>query len=613
MPVEFRAVKLTNVASQLLFSDQSIAEGMDYLASIGINTVLTVVWNSSGADGDYTLYPSEVMDEYFNRPIHPAFNNRDPLQRVIIEAHRNGMEVLPWFEMGFSTSYSQDGGYILQLNPDWALLDRNGNLVVKNGFDWMSAIHPDVQDFILALTVEVVDKYDVDGIEYSDRIPAMPVEGGYEYETVELYKSEHGGNEPPQDHNDAAWKRWRADKLSRFFRTVRDSVKARGEYLTVSSSPSLYPWAYDNYLQDSKTWVESGISDDIIPQVYRYSYSDYAFELNKSLSNFPDHRHVYFAGMLIKVGDYLITPKFLLDAIALNRQNNVMGEAFFFYEGLRANNNQLGDTLRATHYRLDALVPLRNGQIWRPKATIVNEDDPGALITGTWKTSTIQGFKPNILLKDDPEYAAIEYYFDVPFDAWFDVFAYIVTGPLATTQAHYTVYSDADSFTVVMDQTNTYKAGWQPLQSVYLTRGTKKILKLDNRNLVSGQKLSADAAMIMINRKRSPDVLVSIPEDKQDQLADPKSFRLSQNYPNPFNPVTTIRYAIGAHHDAPVWIDLSIYNLLGQKVATLISAKQPAGHYEVQWDASGMASGVYLYKLSTDQGFSQTRKLVLLR
>ena len=613
MPEEFRAVKLTNVDSQLLFSDQSIAEGMDYLASIGINTVLTVIWNSSDADGDYTLYPSKVMDEYFNRPIHPAFNNRDPLQRVIIEAHRNGMEVLPWFEMGFSTSYSQNGGYILQLNPDWALLDKNGNLVVKNGFDWMSAIHPEVQDFILALAMEVVDKYDIDGIEYSDRIPAMPVEGGYEYETVELYKSEHGGSEPPQDHNNAAWKRWRADKLSQFFRNVRDSVKALGEYLTVSSSPSLYPWSYDNYLQDSKTWVESGISDDIIPQIYRKNYSEYAFELNKSLNNFPNHRDVYFAGMLIKVGDYLITPEFLLDAIALNRQNNVMGEAFFFYEGLRANKNELGDTLRATHYKQDALVPLRKGQIWRPKATIVNEDDPGALITGTWKTSTIQGFKPNILLKDDTEYAAIEYFFDVPFDAWFDVFAFIVTGPLATTQAHYVVYSETDSLTVLMDQSNTYKAGWQPLESVYLTKGTKKVLKLDNTNLTSGQKLSADAAMIMINRKLSPDVLVSIPGDKQDRDSSPTDFQLFQNYPNPFNPVTTISYTVGAHHDVPVLVELSIFNLLGQKVATLVSAKQAAGKYEVQWDASGFSSGVYFYQLTTDQGFTETRKLVLLR
>ena len=90
-------------------------------------------------------------------------------------------------------------------------------------------------------------------------------------------------------------------------------------------------------------------------------------------------------------------------------------------------------------------------------------------------------------------------------------------------------------------------------------------------------------------------------------------FELFQNYPNPFNPVTTIRYTVGTHHDVPVLIDLSIYNLSGQKVATLVSAKQSAGHYEVQWDASGMASGVYLYRLSTGSGFTQTRKLVLLR
>jgi len=92
-----------------------------------------------------------------------------------------------------------------------------------------------------------------------------------------------------------------------------------------------------------------------------------------------------------------------------------------------------------------------------------------------------------------------------------------------------------------------------------------------------------------------------------------RPFELYANYPNPFNPVTTISYIVGAHHDVPVLVDLSIYNLLGQKVATLVSERQPAGKYEVQWDASGMASGVYLYKLQTDNGFSQSRKLVLLR
>ncbi len=328
-PIEFRAVKLTNVDSDVLNSNRSIARAMDYLHSIGINTVLTVVWNGSGATGDCTLYPSALMDSLFGIPIHPAFINRDPLERVVIEAHRNGIEVLPWFEMGFATSYSQNGGHILEKFPDWALYDINGNLVVKNGFDWMSAVNPDVQDFIRDLTMEVVDHYDIDGVEYSDRIPAMPVEGGYDPVTVAVYKSEHNGNTPPENFRDTAWKRWRADKLSAFFQSVFTVIKGKSPHLLVSSSPSIYPWSYEEYLQDSKTWVESGIVDHIIPQLYRYDYSEYLYELNRSLANFPNDREIYFSGMLISVGGYLISPEYMLDAIAANRERNVAGEVFF--------------------------------------------------------------------------------------------------------------------------------------------------------------------------------------------------------------------------------------------------------------------------------------------
>jgi hypothetical protein len=96
----------------------------------------------------------------------------------------------------------------------------------------------------------------------------------------------------------------------------------------------------------------------------------------------------------------------------------------------------------------------------------------------------------------------------------------------------------------------------------------------------------------------------------QDNLDKPLShFELFQNYPNPFNPTTAISYKLLALSN----VDLSIYNLLGQKVATLVSEKQSAGKYEVHWDASGLSSGVYFYRLSTGQGFTQTRKLVLMR
>ncbi|RMD97677.1 MAG: T9SS C-terminal target domain-containing protein [Calditrichaeota bacterium] len=92
-----------------------------------------------------------------------------------------------------------------------------------------------------------------------------------------------------------------------------------------------------------------------------------------------------------------------------------------------------------------------------------------------------------------------------------------------------------------------------------------------------------------------------------------KTFSLEQNYPNPFNPSTQISYQLPvAGH-----VVLEIYNLMGQKITTLISKKQPAGEYTVSWDGTDAAgrrvsSGAYLYRLKVGQ-FTRTRKLVFLR
>jgi parallel beta-helix repeat protein len=88
----------------------------------------------------------------------------------------------------------------------------------------------------------------------------------------------------------------------------------------------------------------------------------------------------------------------------------------------------------------------------------------------------------------------------------------------------------------------------------------------------------------------------------------PLSFALFQNYPNPFNPTTMINYQLPMTSA----VELSIYNLLGQRVATLVDKKQLAGSYTVQWDASGFATGVYYYQLKAGD-FIETRKMVLLR
>ena len=86
------------------------------------------------------------------------------------------------------------------------------------------------------------------------------------------------------------------------------------------------------------------------------------------------------------------------------------------------------------------------------------------------------------------------------------------------------------------------------------------------------------------------------------------SYALGTNYPNPFNPTTVISYQF------PVsgFVTLTVYNALGQKVRTLVSGKQQAGRHRVTFDASGLASGVYFYRMTAGD-FSQTHKMILLR
>jgi hypothetical protein len=85
-------------------------------------------------------------------------------------------------------------------------------------------------------------------------------------------------------------------------------------------------------------------------------------------------------------------------------------------------------------------------------------------------------------------------------------------------------------------------------------------------------------------------------------------YQLFQNYPNPFNPSTKINYELSMTND----VELSIYNLLGEKVAVLVSEKQTAGRYQIEWDASAYSSGVYYYQLVAED-YREVKKMLFLK
>lgn len=101
------------------------------------------------------------------------------------------------------------------------------------------------------------------------------------------------------------------------------------------------------------------------------------------------------------------------------------------------------------------------------------------------------------------------------------------------------------------------------------------------------------------------DITVGV-EEINSQI--PSEYLLEQNYPNPFNPSTTIQFAIPQQS----YVQLEIFNTLGEKVSTLVSEELNAGNYKYEWNAEGLPSGIYLYRFSTEN-FVQTKKLLLMK
>ncbi|WP_420400666.1 glycoside hydrolase family 10 protein [Flagellimonas sp.] len=326
-----KGVWLTDVASKALDSKAGIQDAVSRCKAIGLEHIYVVVWNRG-----HTTYPSEVMEQEFGVKVAPRFSKFDVLQTLIDEAHKEGLKVHAWFEFGFSSSYQEeDGGHILRKKPEWKAIDADGNLVSKNGFQWMNAFDPEVQDFLLSLIVEVVKNYDIDGVQGDDRLPANPSTSGYDTYTVAEYKKEHNNQLPPNDYRDSTWIDWRAKRLNLFAEKVYKMVKAIKPEVLVTMAPSIFPWSKEEYLQDWPTWVQNGWVDQIIPQVYRYNMKAYRSTLEANLEFMPMGKmDLFVPGVLLKVGDYSPSKRFLKRMVKTNRDKGLQGEVFFFYEGL---------------------------------------------------------------------------------------------------------------------------------------------------------------------------------------------------------------------------------------------------------------------------------------
>ncbi|HEY9650328.1 MAG TPA: family 10 glycosylhydrolase, partial [Coleofasciculaceae cyanobacterium] len=198
---------------------------------------------------------------------------------------------------------------------------------------WLNPLHPEVQQFILNLIVEVVSKYDVVGIQLDDHF-GLPVELGYDAFTVQLYQKEHGGKRPPNNPVDSEWMRWRANKITNFMERLSKAVKAAKPNCLVSLSPNSQSFAYRYYLQDWQTWVQRGLIDELVLQVYRDDLKRFSGELSQPAVQNARRQIPVGIGIMSGTWRRPVAIAQIQKQVQLVRDRGFDGVSFFYWESL---------------------------------------------------------------------------------------------------------------------------------------------------------------------------------------------------------------------------------------------------------------------------------------
>jgi uncharacterized lipoprotein YddW (UPF0748 family) len=349
---EVRGTWLTTTANTAIATPANAATTMRRLREIGLNTVYAEVWKNG-----YTQYPSAVLERTIGVPQRPTQSLQDPsdkatsnvprdlLQETLIEAHRNGLHCYAWFEYGFMAAHASTQNHLRRLKPEWLSRDAQGSEVAPNGFVWMNPLHPQARRFLLDLVLESVARYDLDGVQFDDRIVWPHVTMGYDDTTRAVYAAEHQGQQPPLNAHDPAWMRWRADKLNAlvqdFMRELRTELRQSRPALRVSLSPAVYPWSYENYLLEWPQWARWPASmrfDEFVPQAYRTSYAAFEStwrEQTQALQTANAYEpKALIAGIRINGAGDESTWAQLRDSMALVRQLGQGGHVLWFSRGV---------------------------------------------------------------------------------------------------------------------------------------------------------------------------------------------------------------------------------------------------------------------------------------
>ncbi len=324
---EIRGVWMTLNDMDVLKDRLKLQDAIHQLRQLNFNTVYPVVWNSG-----YVMYPSAVAQRTGIQPfVYTGSTGQDIIADVTAQVHQQGLLVIPWFEFGLMAPPTSE---LALSHPDWLTQKRDGSQTSVSGAGevmWLNPFLPSVQQFITDLVIEIVTQYDVDGIQFDDHM-SLPYEFGYDDYTIALYLKETK-KAPPANASDAAWVRWRANKITAFMTQLNQAIKARKPNAIVSVSPNYFDFAYRFHLQDWLSWVRQDLVDELIVQVYRPDLQSFTEQISRSEIQEAQQKIPTGIGIMAGLRNSPVSIS-QIQSQARAAHDRELGTSFFYYESL---------------------------------------------------------------------------------------------------------------------------------------------------------------------------------------------------------------------------------------------------------------------------------------
>lgn len=570
---EFRAAWIATVSnidwpsSKYLTTTQQrneIVSILEYLKNAGFNAVIVQIRPSCDAFYANAKEPwSEwLMGTQGQAPI-PFY---DPLEFIINESHKRGLEIHAWFNpyrSQVNANSSIHPTHISQTKPEW-------NLRFNSPYKMLDPGLPQVRDYVVSVIMDVVRRYDIDGVHFDDYF--YPYEGITNQDSVSWALYGTGFT----DKGD-----WRRNNVNVFISMIYDSIKSVKPYVKFGVSP-FGIWknsaagtsgfeAYYGIYCDAVAWLQAQKVDYIMPQIY-WAFARTAAPYGVLVpwwQTVLNGRHLYIGqaayNMLssnpFPVGSWPASE--LCDQIRFNRNFiNVHGSCFFSAKHIKNNVKGFTDSLRNDLYKFPAIPPtmpwIDSIPPLPPKNLAANGNAVSIVLT--WE-------------KPDTAYDG-----DLP--------------------KYYIVYRSEGEDTIDINN----------------PKYIRKIIPIDTTSFI-------DVFSVQFNKKYTYIVTSldrlhneSVPSAKveftltglEDIASLTYDYSLSQNFPNPFNPKTVIEFTL----KEKTYAELSIFDVLGRKITTLIAEELEKGKHSIEFDGSNLPSGIYLYQLRASN-FIKTRKMVL--